>query len=490
MSKSIALPNGEVVVGVPDHMTTGGLLDEMVQKGTITIIDAAEILSHTQNQDGSQPYPMPTTETYGRADEFLIGAGEWFADRSQGLVDNDIRAPGTGFASLGRAAPSIVGSFAVPGSGVVGILSQAGLHMGLEAAREGATPTSIAGQGVLAAGGTAGGNMAGRVISGIGKKGKQIRQTLGTKLDSDYLRRIEAGISSGGGFDFLLKAGQKALNRAGAESFGATAERITPRVLLAASERIGKEFDRLLPDDKVFDLGATKAGLDDMALSGNLKALALQIDAKTGTAGGNTLKNLRRALQEKVSALRGQNDDLANQYDEIADALMEEIQEQVIDPVAFRVAREQWKNLRLIEGLPGVRRYSNLTSGQANSAMSRSKTGYGTSFLRDTGTVLPTTQNMFNQIRAMDTLSEIVGDSGTATRLMGLAGIGAGAGYLMEGDLEGAAKGAVIAGAPMALGRLDAFIANRTLGKASESLAQGLSGIFSANYRGSDDDEQ
>lgn len=457
MPKDMTLPNGVVVQDVPDNMTLGGLLDAMVQGGSVTALEAAEMLGQKQE-----------SVTSGGMEDFLVGAGEFFADRSFGLVDNSVRAPDTLSANLGRAAPLIIGSFALPGLGAKGVAAQGALGAGAEAIREGSSMSSITGQGALSAVGTGIGQLASSVVKGIGQAGaNSIRQTLGTKFGSDFVRRVEAGISAGGGFDFLKRSAQKALNRSGAASIGEKATELTPKVLLRAATRIGKEFDRLLPDDKVFDLSATKAGLDELGtkITGKLRTLANNIDDAGQSSGGN-LKNIRTTLQQKISALRGQNDDLADELSDVADALMSEIEDQITDPFAFRVAREQWKNLRLIEGLPNVRRFGNLTAGQANAAFAR-QSGYGTSFLRDTGTVLPATQNMFNQVRSMEVLAEIVGDSGTATRLAALAGIGATGGYLMEGDLEGASKGLALGLAPLALGRVDVALANRTLGAAS-----------------------
>ena len=454
MPYTITLPSGRTVKNIPDNLTAGGALDRLVQARQVSAQEAQLALEGQVSQ----------AETGGNVDEFLIGAGEFFSDRIPGL-QSEVRAPGTLAANLGRIAPAIATSFLAPGT----VGAQAALAGGLEFARQGSTLQSTATAGLLGGAGAGLGNVASRVINRIGAQAQRIPRTLGQVVDSDFLRRVESGINSGGGFDFLLRAQRKALNQAWAKAIGQNADTLGPDVIGKAADDIGAVYEKLFPENKLFNLRNTLQELDSVDDLGSLRKLRANINPG-GTATGATVKNLRTKLQQRIRSLRGQNDDLADQLDEVADALGTELESQMTKGQLsqFRTAREQWKNLRILEAMPEVRATGQATARQSANALSRPQ-AYGTTWTRGRSSVLDDTDELFQTTRAAAAVGEIVGDSGTATRAAVLAGLGAIGGAVYEGDLEGALKFAAIGAIPYILGRASVATGSIAQGAASQT---------------------
>lgn len=456
MPRDIQTASGVVLRNVPDDITDGGALDLATQRGLISPEEASQTLGDRQALQGP--------DTGGTGNEVLIGAGKFFADRIPG-VDNSVAAPDTLAAAVGGALPAVLASFAVPGT----IAAQGALAGGLEFAREGSDIGSAAQGAVLGGAGAGIGNLASRVISGIGRAAPGVKRTLGQRLDSPLLQRFESGISSGGGFDFLKRGVTKELNRAAAKSIGQNADNLSPQVLSKAADDIGSIFEALTPANQRIPIAAIRESLDTFA-PGTVGARVNRVLGDADALPGQDLLALRSALVQRARALYGEApaaaDDLSFVIDDIDDIIAGEIGEDALP--LLRVAREAWKNLKILEGAPTIRNTGNVSPRQLAGRLANERSGFGTTFTRDRGGVLPDTQRLFNITRDAGRLSDIVGDSGTATRVAALGLVGAVTGAVLEGDIEGALKGAAIGLTPALAGRANVGLANLALGEASE----------------------
>jgi len=486
MPRDIPLSNGLVLRNVPAETTVGGAVDLAVQKGLITPNEAAETLQQFDPQQVGQQSGPELPETRGIIDELRIGGGKFFADRIPG-IDNSVAAPDTLAAGVGAAIPAIALSLAAPGT----VGAQALVGLGLEATRKGSTveSTGIAG---LTQGAFAGlGNLATRTAGQIGAAGQRIAQTLGTKTGNQLAQRLEAGISSGGGFDFLKKAVTKQLNSTLARSIGQNADELSPAVLADAAAGIGSIFESIVPKAAQFNIAGLRSSLDDLA-AGTAGVRVSRAMPKADDVTGSDIVAIRAALVDRIRTLAGQAPEKADDLAVVVDDLDKIISGSLGDDVLplLRIAREAWKNLKLIESMPTVVRTGNASAPQLIGKLAGRK-GYGTTFTRNSGGVLPETQAVFDIARQAGRLSEIVGDSGTATRLAALGLIGTTAGFALEGDLEGALKGAAIGLSPALLGRLNvaaaagpgSALATRAAGAASTPVQTFLRGLGDDNQR-------
>ncbi len=473
--RDITLANGIVLENIPDNITNGGAVDIAMQRGVITPEQAAATLNDLQ-----------TTETGGAAQEALIGAGKFFADRIPGL-DNSVAAPQTLAASLGYAVPGVVAAFAAPGT----IPAQAAMAGGLEMLRKDSTTDDIAGAAVLGGAGAAVGSVASRILTGAGKATPLIKQTLGQRLNSPLLRRFESAIQSGGGFDKLKQATQTQLNRTAAKAIGQNADELTPAVLEKAAKDIGAIFEALTPKAMRLNIAGIRAGLDDIA-PGALGARVKRALPDGDDITGADYTAIRAALAERSRLLAGDAPAAADDINLIIDDLDALVAAQLGPDAAplLRVARESWKNLNILESLPGVRNGGNVLARQLTGKLAQNKNGYGKTFIRNRGGVLDETQALFDAGRAAAELTDIVGDSGTATRLASLGIIGAVSGAVIEGDIEGAAKYAALGMAPGLAGKANIAIANRPLGQAIGRAVQAGGAAGSGFWTGITDDPE
>lgn len=179
--------------------------------------------------------------------QFLIGAGKWYADRSQGLIANDVAAPDTWQATLGGVAPAVAGAYLGGGS----VLAQAGIGAGAEALREGSTGSSIAGQGALSAGATGLTNMASRVVRG-GLNAYAARKAMDPLLSKaaggvdDVMARTARGA---GGFDLADQINKTVLGKAFQRALGlpGKADKIDETVFAQGRAGIAQLYANALP---------------------------------------------------------------------------------------------------------------------------------------------------------------------------------------------------------------------------------------------------
>jgi hypothetical protein len=459
MPRQVKLENGMTLAGVPDHITDLQARIMAMQAGVYQPV-STEVASGYPEQD--QP-----------AERFNIGVGKFIADRVPGL-DNSAALPGDLASNLGYAAPAVAASFLVPGS----IGAQAAIGAGA-AVRKGATPGDILKGAAWGGAGAAVGNMAGRVVQALRQSVAQPARTIGEATGSNLMKRLETGIQSAGGLDFLAQRRAVELSKSVAASFGQQADNLGPDVLAAGAQQIGDGFELLVPNSRSFDIADTVKALDGLA-PGSLVKQLLPDEAAGTVVNGGTFKNLRRALSDRISSLRGQNDALADdlliaveKLDDTAEAAIGE----TFRP-QYRQVRELWKNLKLAESLPTVKKGLGYATPDSLATALARDTGYGTSFIRDTGKVLPETQQLFDKTRELVRLRAPVGDSGTATRaaaITALAGLGATAGGLYKGDVEGAAMGAGAALLPFLAGRATVGLGTR-LGPPGSGLLGQLGG--------------
>lgn len=455
-------------VKAPDGMTRAGAVGMMRQRGVLTAGQAeAETLA-----EGEAP---ARPETGGVVDEFLIGAGKAFADRSFGLIPNDATAPDSLAAMLGGAAPLVAASFALPGTGLAGIGSQGALAGGLEAIREGSSVGSVAGAGALGGAGTGVGAMASRVASGIsrvvrGAAGGRPLLTTATSRAGQSLNRTLRGT---GAFGRAEEANQLLINRAGAKALGQQADDLGESVLGQAADDIGDLFEAGIPDAAQIDVTRGRALLDQVDFAGKARVLA----GRDGNAlAGKQLKPLLADLRAKSSVLKRSNKgDIAEELDFAIDALQDAAETAGGDKAALKLARERWKVLKNLEEISQVVETGNIPAGQLSRRLSReSRKGFGTGFKRGRlQGVSDETQELIGVTRALASDKVPVG-SPTASRALQFGPGALALGGLATGDLtpEQAAGLALTGLTPLALGPAAFGVASQTAGRIGAGIGQ------------------
>ena len=283
---------GEQVFEAP---TRGGAVDQAIRAGVLTPQKGEELLT------GSVTQP----ETGGVIDEFLIGAGKSYADRSFGLVDNSIPAPGGLASGLGSVAPLVAASFLAPGT----VAGQATAAAGLEAIREGTSAADILTQGAFGGGGAAAGQMAQRMASGVGRvlagmsKGKPITTTAESFAAKQFARTVKGT----GAFSRIDDFNQKLVNKSVAKAILVPkASRITPDVIEEGAQNIGKLYDdayKLLPDQ--VDMSAAATIVDDIPSSVLPRKAKLIELLKSGTK--QSAKDADSIMRDLVPSLKSAN---------------------------------------------------------------------------------------------------------------------------------------------------------------------------------------
>lgn len=428
------------------------------------------------------------TDPGTRREQFGRGFRNFWAQRGFGdaasVVQGDLDQYGprpTGFQLAGELATPVGVSLALPGKGLAGIGLQAAGQAGLEALRDDATATDVATVGALAAGGTAGGQMFARAFSGasrLARGGDQIHQTT-----SPYLRTVSETMRTRG---LVNRANQRALNRAVARSFGENADNLSPEVLNRAADRIGQQFNALIPKTGKFNIAAVRAAQADVppgTLGARANRVLRSVDGDEWT--GQDVQRLREALHRQWQAelpggakenigfvLESLDDLIASQYTGGGAAWARE----------YRVARELWKNLKLAESLPTVQDTGNVTA-QALSRKLGQDQGYGSTFVRGRyDQTLPETANMMQTVRAAAQEARAgLPSSGTAERLlMTGGGIAAGAGVLSGSPELALVGGALALGGAAGLGSIGSNVAAGTGGRLG-AVTAGQQGVIRDN---------
>lgn len=359
-----------------------------------------------------------------------------------------------------RIGQAIAGSQIADGA-IIGALSGA--------ARYGTDTSALSG----AAGGAAGGAIA----QGIGKlispnlnrlspsqsriageaQALGARMTPGQATGSDLLRRIEAGMQSypitSGPFSAVKAGNQALLNRSAAKAIGETAEAVSDDVLSQAQQRLSGVY-KLVADDTKVPLGQGFASSLGKVIQDSDGVLLHPLDAdpmfakvmeraQAGEASRRELQSLASKLGQRVRNLmrsdagdRDMGIALGHVKDAVDDALEGSLNGQT--KVLFRDARSQYRNLMTLMR-PGV---TNEQSGDVSGAMLANtlrRTDKSFRFNRD-GAAGDAT-DMRKLARFAKAFPDIVGDSGTATRM---------AVPLLTGGLGGATIAGMAGGDPMA----------------------------------------
>lgn len=161
---------------------------------------------------------------------------------------------------------------------------------------------------------------------------------------------------------------QTAFNRSIAETFGESAERITPQVMAQARDRIGTVFEDVanrtptIHADPQFAHSLRRTILDAQATmtAGEVEPLIRQVqniaglvDPRTQTITGEIYQNLTRRGAPLDRAMQSQNPNIRNAARDIREAL-DDVMERSATPEAvadLRQARAEWRNLRTVEPL-------------------------------------------------------------------------------------------------------------------------------------------
>ena len=441
------LKTGEIVQ-VPDGMDVNGVRHYLLENGAsyeaVGLPPPPDKASPSQGQasGGLNPYGALAEAGGPLMRDVLAGARSYASQRVPGMTPTE--APDTLGGAIGQAAIPVGIGMALPGAGWAGVAAQGGAGAGLEALRSGSTPGSVAGSGLLGAGGAALGNMASRVATGIAAMAKSARGGTYLPTTSNTLRTLGG---TTGGRALVENLNRKALTTSLAKSFGQDASAITPEVLLKGADDLSTEFQRLIPKNTVMDLTGPLTALQG---TGKLGPKLTSLVPKNPTAAtGQEWQDLRRALQDRITAARGSDNVLADDLSQVQDLLDNEA-EAVLGPTfkkEFAAVREQWKNLKVAEELGSIKGSAEYATPAALSQKLASK--YGTTYLRDAGGLRPETQALFDTTRmAAKDARGVTANSGTATRAGQVAGLGAGLGLLTGATTpEAAALAAATAGA-------------------------------------------
>lgn len=211
--------------------------------------------------------------------------------------------------------------------------------------------------------------------------------------DSAPLKFIDSTLSRtpGMGYGAAERGQQIAVNRAVAQTFGETAERITPSVMQAAKTRLGQTFDKVAAGswvraDNQF-AGDLQRTFDDAAavltdaelkpLQGQVKGLLAKFDPKTGEMEGNAYQALTRKGAPLDRAMSSDNPNVRYYAGQIRDALDGALERsapaELVDEL--RQARRQYKNLKTIEDLAGKSTTGDISPAALMQAVQRSYGG-------------------------------------------------------------------------------------------------------------------
>ena len=263
-------------------------------------------------------------------------------------------------------------------------------------------------------------------------KAMGFRTTPGQETGSRSLQQMESRLESNpmtsGAFNTVKDANQKVLNRATAQAIGVDAAELSNPVLAKAQRQISAVYTKVASPNvqKLDDMYVMNGidlidnafeGLTTQPLKSNIFVKQLQEFAAKGEATGNQLATLSSKLGKRAKNERT----TANGDRELGEALFqikEIVDDQLAaglsaaDQAAFQAARSNYRNLMTIRTSSGVVNPSsgNVSGLNLASALTR-KDPRG--FMEGTNTT-----PMYEAARFAQAFRPIVGDSGTATRMM------------------------------------------------------------------------
>ena len=263
-------------------------------------------------------------------------------------------------------------------------------------------------------------------------KAMGFRTTPGQETGSRSLQQMEARLESNpftsGTFNEIKATNQSVLNRAAAQAIGVDAAELSNPVLAQAQRQISAVYNKVAsPNVQKLDqmyvmngidlIDSAAEGLTTQPLRTNIFVKQLQELANKGEATGNQLTTLsskigKRAKNEMttVSGDRELGQALFQIKEIVDDQLAAGLS--AADQAAFQAARANYRNLMTLRSNPGVVNPSsgNVSGLNLASALTR-KDPRG--FMEGTNTT-----PMYEAARFAQAFRPIVGDSGTATRMM------------------------------------------------------------------------
>ena len=299
--------------------------------------------------------------------------------------------------------------------------------------------------------------------------------TKGQEIDSESLRQLEVGLARNpmtrAPFDEGARLNQQIVNGAAAKAIGVdpatlTDGRITMEALAQADDQLSTVFDNVGLSmgqiDMGEDFGKRVLSLEQFR---KLRALGDLEGLEKGVLGSNDYQVVRQALVEESqqAAARGQGR-LKEKIWEMVDGLDQEAERYIgpDDMENFARAREQWRNLKVLEQSNVLDADGNVRPGLL---ASRLKSNYGKTFTQGReDRVLPETAALMDTARTFSNpkVRPIVGSSGTgetieSSRILGqMAGAAQGdPGSAKELALE-VARGTIYRALPPET--LDAFL--------------------------------
>jgi hypothetical protein len=437
------------------------------------------------------------------------------------LLNTPSGMAGSVLGGVAATAPAML----IPGANTLVGSTAIGAGVGaLNPTAEGESRLSNAGVGAVGgAGGYGAGKLLGRAISPVASTATPsqarvlsnaeklgARATPGSATGSTGLRQLEASAESfpfmSGPFSALKQGNQTVLNRSAAKAIGENADSVTGDVLKNAHTRIGAEFAKVeaIPSIPVGNTVQNKLASIEMKYRGLLdKPLAQYdiVDDVYRNLGGNITgkqyntwqSQLRQIAQDQFS--RGKPK-VGFALFEVKDALDDAASASMSgrERMAFQQARQQWKNLVMLESGNVVNEQTGNVSGAHLKNILTRKDKHG---FRLGGN----SSEMYDMARFNKAFPGIVGDSGTATRsflpsmattMMATGGLGAAGG--VYGEYNPAAAAGIGALAPLAAGLLarggagaylspmgQAYFTNQALGPGLKGLLSGAGGITGAN---------
>ena len=263
-------------------------------------------------------------------------------------------------------------------------------------------------------------------------KAMGFKTTPGQETGSRSLQQMEARLESNpftsGTFNEIKATNQSVLNRAAAQAIGVDAAELSNPVLAQAQRQISAVYNKVAsPNVQKLDqmyvmngidlIDSAAEGLTTQPLRTNIFVKQLQELANKGEATGNQLTT----LSSKIGKRAKNEMTTANGDRELGQALFqikEIVDDQLAaglsaaDQAAFQAARANYRNLMTLRSNPGVVNPSsgNVSGLNLASALTR-KDPRG--FMEGTNTT-----PMYEAARFAQAFRPIVGDSGTATRMM------------------------------------------------------------------------
>ena len=263
-------------------------------------------------------------------------------------------------------------------------------------------------------------------------KAMGFRTTPGQETGSRSLQQMEARLESNpmtsGAFNTIKDTNQKVLNKATAQAIGVDAAELSNPVLAKAQRQISAVYTKVASPtvQKLDDMYVMNGidlidnafeGLTTQPLKSNIFVKQLQEFAAKGEATGNQLATLSSKIGKRAKNERT----TANGDRELGEALFqikEIVDDQLAaglsaaDQAAFQAARANYRNLMTIRTSSGVVNPSsgNVSGLNLASALTR-KDPRG--FMEGSNTT-----PMYEAARFAQAFRPIVGDSGTATRMM------------------------------------------------------------------------